>query len=57
MDALCRALQVNVDVAYLNGGREDSVDLIRFRNIPSEEDQPPLVLLYRYVILKAKEIY
>jgi len=56
MDALCRALQVNVDVAYLNGGREDSVDLIQFRNIPSEE-QSPLVLLYRYVILRTKKLY
>lgn len=55
MDALCRALLVNVDVAYLNGGREDSVDLIQFHNVSSEDDQDPLVLLYRYVVVSVRK--
>ncbi|KAF8961630.1 peptidase C65 Otubain-domain-containing protein [Flammula alnicola] len=46
IDALCKALQLNVDVAYLNGVREDGVDFIKFRN-DSNEGAVPLVLLYR----------
>ncbi|KAH9477068.1 OVARIAN TUMOR DOMAIN-containing deubiquitinating enzyme 1 [Psilocybe cubensis] len=46
IQALCRALQLNVDLAYLNGVREDGVDFIKFR-YDSSQDAPPLVLLYR----------
>ncbi|KAF8875730.1 peptidase C65 Otubain-domain-containing protein [Gymnopilus junonius] len=46
IEALCRALQLNVDVAYLNGVREDGVDFITFRN-DSNSQAPPLILLYR----------
>jgi hypothetical protein len=46
MDALCRVLQLNVDVAYLNGGRDDLVDFIKFRN--ASDNDASLVLLYRY---------
>jgi ubiquitin thioesterase protein OTUB1 len=49
IEALSRALQLNLDVAYLNGGRGDGViDFIKFRHdlIP---EASPLILLYRYV--------
>lgn len=47
MQALCAALQLNVDVAYLNGGSEEGVvDFIPFR-YASESESLPLVLLYR----------
>jgi len=46
IEALCRALQLNVDVAYLNGVRGDGVDFIKFRN-DSNNNAAPLVLLYR----------
>jgi len=46
IEALSRALQLNIDVAYLNGGRGDGViDFIKFRYDSSET--PPLILLYR----------
>jgi ubiquitin thioesterase protein OTUB1 len=46
IEALSRALQLNIDVAYLNGGRGDGViDFIKFRHDSSET--PPLILLYR----------
>jgi hypothetical protein len=49
IEALSRALQLNIDVAYLNGGRGDGViDFIKFRHDLSSE-APPLILLYRYV--------
>jgi len=47
IEALSRALQLNIDVAYLNGGRGDGViDFIKFRHdlIP---EASPLILLYR----------
>ena len=51
IEALSRALQLNIDVAYLNGGRGDGViDFIKFRYDLSPE-APPLILLYRYVHL------
>jgi len=47
IQALCAALQLNVDVAYLNGGSEEGVvDFIPFR-YASESESLPLVLLYR----------
>ncbi|KAF9006953.1 cysteine proteinase [Cyathus striatus] len=46
MDALCHALKLNIDVVYLNGGRADSVDVIKFRNDPNANAKP-LILLYR----------
>ena len=47
IEALSRALQLNIDVAYLNGGRGETViDFIKFRYDPSPET-PPLILLYR----------
>jgi len=48
IEALSRALQLNIDVAYLNGGRGDAgvIDFIKFRyDLCSEA--PPLILLYR----------
>ena len=48
MEALCRALQLNVDVAYLSGVRGDGVDFITFRH-DTDSKAPPLTLLYRYV--------
>jgi hypothetical protein len=49
IEALSRALQLNIDVAYLNGGRGDAgvIDFIKFRHDLSPE-APPLNLLYRY---------
>ncbi|KDR74096.1 hypothetical protein GALMADRAFT_71513 [Galerina marginata CBS 339.88] len=46
IEALCRALQLNVELAYLNGVRTDGVDFIKFEN-DSNNSAPPLVLLYR----------
>ncbi|PPQ83043.1 hypothetical protein CVT26_012174 [Gymnopilus dilepis] len=46
MEALCRALQLNVDVAYLSGVRGDGVDFITFRH-DTDSKAPPLTLLYR----------
>jgi len=47
IEALSRALQINIDVAYLNGGRGDGViDFIKFR-YDSNPEAPPLILLYR----------
>jgi len=46
IDALSHALQLNLDLAYLNGVRQDGVDFVPFRNAPSKDDVP-LVLLYR----------
>jgi len=48
IEALCRALQLNIDLAYLNGVRGDAVDFIKFRH-DLNPDAPPVVLLYRYV--------
>lgn len=45
MTALCRALQLNIDVAYLDGRRSDAVDFVPIR--PATKDTGPLVLLYR----------
>jgi ubiquitin thioesterase protein OTUB1 len=45
IEALCRALNLNVDVAYLDGSKSDAVDLIKIRHdIPTA---PPITLLYR----------
>ena len=47
IEALSRALQLNIDVAYLNGGRGDGViDFIKFR-YDLRPEAPPLILLYR----------
>ncbi|KAF8160863.1 peptidase C65 Otubain-domain-containing protein [Crassisporium funariophilum] len=47
IEALSRALQLNIDVAYLNGSRADGVtDFIKFRYDP-DPLAPPLGLLYR----------
>jgi len=46
IEALCRALQLNVDVAYLNGVRADGVDFIKFHN-ESDTGAAPITLLYR----------
>ncbi|KAF8813741.1 cysteine proteinase [Phlegmacium glaucopus] len=47
IEALSRALHLNIDVAYLNGGRGDGVtDFIKFRYDLCPE-APPLILLYR----------
>ncbi|GLB44629.1 putative cysteine proteinase [Lyophyllum shimeji] len=45
MTALCRALRLNVDVAYLDGRRNDAVDFVQFRE--AKDQTKPLVLLYR----------
>ena len=46
IEALSRALRLNIDVAYVNGVREDGMtDFIKFRYGPSEA--APLTLLYR----------
>ncbi|KAJ3502818.1 hypothetical protein NMY22_g18455 [Coprinellus aureogranulatus] len=45
MTALCRELKLNLDVAYLDGRKADSVDFVQFREGP--EDQKPLTVLYR----------
>jgi ubiquitin thioesterase protein OTUB1 len=44
IEALCRALNLNVDVAYLNGS-SDEVDFIKIRH--DVESAPPISLLYR----------
>lgn len=46
IQALTSALQLNLDLAYLNGVRADGVDFVPFRNDP-DKDCAPLVLLYR----------
>lgn len=47
IEALSRALQLNIDVAYLNGGQGDGVtDFIKFRH-DLRPEAPPLILLYR----------
>ncbi|KIM37190.1 hypothetical protein M413DRAFT_20368 [Hebeloma cylindrosporum] len=46
IEALCRALQLNVDLAYLNGVRGDAVDFIKFRH-DLNPNATPVVLLYR----------
>ena len=56
IEALCQALSLNVDVAYLNGSRGDRVDFIKF-SYDSNAEAPPLVLLYRYVIRYDRECY
>ncbi|KAG5653798.1 hypothetical protein H0H81_010468 [Sphagnurus paluster] len=43
MEALCRALQLNVDIAYLDG-HSDSVNFIQLRY---QKEAAPLALLYR----------
>lgn len=48
VEALCQALSLNVDVAYLNGSRGDRVDFIKF-SYDTNREVPPLVLLYRCV--------
>lgn len=45
IEALCQALKLNVDVAYLNGSKSDQVDFIKIRH--DTHDAPPLTLLYR----------
>jgi len=44
MTALCRALKLNIDVAYLDGRRSDSVDFVPIRSV---DEGDPIVLLYR----------
>ena len=47
IEALSRALRLNIDVAYLNGGRGDgAIDFIKFRYDLCPEALP-LILLYR----------
>ncbi|KAF9463306.1 peptidase C65 Otubain-domain-containing protein [Collybia nuda] len=47
VEALCRALQLNVDVAYLDGrGNDDAVTFVHLRNSLDEKSEP-LKLLYR----------
>ncbi|RXW18483.1 hypothetical protein EST38_g7372 [Candolleomyces aberdarensis] len=56
MTALCRELKLNLDVAYLDGRRADTVDFVQFREGP--ESEKPLTLLYRpghYDILVKEE--
>ncbi|KAG2006056.1 hypothetical protein CC2G_002404 [Coprinopsis cinerea AmutBmut pab1-1] len=45
MLALCRELKINLNVAYLDGHKSDSVDFVTFKEGP--EDQEPITLLYR----------
>jgi len=45
MTALCRELKLNLDVAYLDGRKADSVDFVQIREGP--EETAPLTLLYR----------
>ena len=45
VEALCRALNLNVDVAYLNGSKSDDVDFIKIRH--GIQTAPPISLLYR----------
>ncbi|KAF9556457.1 cysteine proteinase [Agrocybe pediades] len=45
IEALCRALYLNVDVAYLTGVRGDGVDFIKFHN--RDEGEGAITLLYR----------
>jgi len=45
VEALCRALNLNVDVAYLNGSKSDDVDFIKIRY--DIQTAPPISLLYR----------
>ncbi|KAK0478746.1 cysteine proteinase [Armillaria novae-zelandiae] len=47
MTALSRALQLNVNVAYLDGRNSNGlVDFVEFRSAP-DANEPPLALLYR----------
>lgn len=47
MTALCRALQININVAYLDGrGANGQVDFVEFRNA-TDTGTAPLILLYR----------
>lgn len=51
MMALSRALQVNIDVAYLDGrGANGVVNFVEFRN-GADTGATPIVLLYRFVFL------
>ncbi|KAF8064178.1 cysteine proteinase [Lyophyllum atratum] len=45
MTALCRALHLNIDVAYLDGRRSEAVDFVPIRTV--DDETKPLVLLYR----------
>ncbi|KAF9529048.1 peptidase C65 Otubain-domain-containing protein [Crepidotus variabilis] len=57
IQALCLALGLDVNLAYLNGSRGDGVDFIKFRNDP-DPNVPPLMLLYRpghYDVLPRKQ--
>ncbi|TDL26983.1 cysteine proteinase [Rickenella mellea] len=48
MTALTRALQTNINVAYLDGHSEDGkVNFVEFRGSAPEENENPPVLLYR----------
>ncbi|KAI0270606.1 cysteine proteinase [Gloeopeniophorella convolvens] len=57
--ALSRALRVNVSIAYLDGRSADGhVEFVRFHNA-IDENEPPLVLLYRpghYDVLDRRSI-
>ena len=47
--ALSRALQININIAYLDGrGANGVVDFVEFRN-DKDTTTSPLILLYRYV--------
>jgi len=46
IQALTTALQLNLDLAYLNGVRMDGVDFVPFKNDP-DKSSTSLVLLYR----------
>ena len=51
MTALSRALELNIDVAYLDGRSPiGQVDFVQFRN-PPESTETPITLLYRFVFL------
>ncbi len=50
MTALSRALEINVNVAYLDGRSPNGqVDFVEFRNPPDSMDTP-ITLLYRSVM-------
>ncbi|THH03339.1 hypothetical protein EW145_g6338 [Phellinidium pouzarii] len=46
--ALTKVLKLNVEVAYLDGHSDDgSVSFVEFQNVPLDDNENPLVLLYR----------
>lgn len=45
IEALCKALELDVDVAYLDGSNDHQVDFIKIRH--GANASKPLTLLYR----------